>query len=165
MLIGIRKWVKSHSLDSSHMPCHLTLLSLTLKAPVTTAADDIHKYFFIIFQRQLNKNNSLTIFLSTFLCSIYETSIQCLLGTSPYSYTTAAGQTMQCRPSDVAPVVKDGSRMYYEVMRASGIIPDIAINLFKKIDYSECDGRFIAGFCITNFNKKNLCSVLSDGLF
>ena len=25
--------------------------ALTLKAPVTTAADDIHKYFFIIFQR------------------------------------------------------------------------------------------------------------------
>ena len=23
---------------------------LTLKAPITTAADDIHKYFFIVFQ-------------------------------------------------------------------------------------------------------------------
>ena len=26
--------------------------SLTLKAPTTTAADDIHKYFFIVFQRK-----------------------------------------------------------------------------------------------------------------
>ena len=25
---------------------------LTLKAPITTAADDIHKYFFIVFQRR-----------------------------------------------------------------------------------------------------------------
>ena len=25
---------------------------LTLKTPVTTAADDIHKYFFIVFQRK-----------------------------------------------------------------------------------------------------------------
>ena len=27
-------------------------LLLTLKAPIMTAADDIHKYFFIIFQRK-----------------------------------------------------------------------------------------------------------------
>ena len=27
---------------------------LTLKAPITTAADDIHKYFFIVFQRKLD---------------------------------------------------------------------------------------------------------------
>ena len=26
--------------------------SLTLRAPITTAADDIHKYFFIVFQRK-----------------------------------------------------------------------------------------------------------------
>ena len=26
--------------------------NLTLKAPITTAADDIHKYFFIVFQRK-----------------------------------------------------------------------------------------------------------------
>ena len=26
--------------------------SLTLKAPITTAVDDIHKYFFIVFQRK-----------------------------------------------------------------------------------------------------------------
>ena len=26
--------------------------SITLKAPITTAADDIHKYFFIVFQRK-----------------------------------------------------------------------------------------------------------------
>ena len=25
---------------------------LTLKVPITTAADDIHKYFFIVFQRK-----------------------------------------------------------------------------------------------------------------
>ena len=29
-------------------------LSLTLKAPITTAADDIHKYFFIVLQRKLD---------------------------------------------------------------------------------------------------------------
>ena len=27
---------------------------LTLKAPITTAADDIHKYFFIVYQRKKN---------------------------------------------------------------------------------------------------------------
>ena len=27
-------------------------ISLTLKVPITTAADDIHKYFFIVFQRK-----------------------------------------------------------------------------------------------------------------
>ena len=26
--------------------------SITLKAPITTAADDIHKYFLIVFQRK-----------------------------------------------------------------------------------------------------------------
>ena len=26
--------------------------ALTLKAPITTAADNIHKYFFIVFQRK-----------------------------------------------------------------------------------------------------------------
>ena len=26
--------------------------NLTLKAPITTAADDIYKYFFIVFQRK-----------------------------------------------------------------------------------------------------------------
>ena len=26
--------------------------ALTLKAPIKTAADDIHKYFFIVFQRK-----------------------------------------------------------------------------------------------------------------
>ena len=29
-----------------------TVKDLTLKAPITTAADDIHKYFFIVFQRK-----------------------------------------------------------------------------------------------------------------
>ena len=27
-------------------------MQLTLQAPITTAADDIHKYFFIVFQRK-----------------------------------------------------------------------------------------------------------------
>ena len=31
--------------------CH-GIIMLTLKAPVTTAADNIHKYFFIVFQRK-----------------------------------------------------------------------------------------------------------------
>ena len=38
----------------NHFELHLSLMSLkflsfTLKAPITTAADDIHKYFFIVF--------------------------------------------------------------------------------------------------------------------
>ena len=45
-----------HELCTAHGPtCDLTIngvLSLTLKAPITTAADDIHKYFFIVFQRK-----------------------------------------------------------------------------------------------------------------
>ena len=32
----------------------LTGQSLTLKVPITTAADDIYKYLFIIFQRKLD---------------------------------------------------------------------------------------------------------------
>ena len=31
---------------------YLLTQGLTLKAPITTAADDIHKYIFIIFQRK-----------------------------------------------------------------------------------------------------------------
>ena len=46
--------------DSVTSPSLLTLLEvgnknrlyLTHKAPITTAADDIHKYFFIVFQRK-----------------------------------------------------------------------------------------------------------------
>ena len=36
--------------------CFVLNSSLTLKAPITTAADDIHKdlYFFIVFQRKLD---------------------------------------------------------------------------------------------------------------
>ena len=30
----------------------ILLLPLTLKAPIKTAADDIHKYFFLAFQRK-----------------------------------------------------------------------------------------------------------------
>ena len=30
------------------------IAALTLKAPITTAADDIHNYFFIVFQRKLD---------------------------------------------------------------------------------------------------------------
>ena len=37
---------------SQQKPDHSELLSLTLKAPIMTAADDIHKYFFIVFQRK-----------------------------------------------------------------------------------------------------------------
>ena len=33
------------------LPRNVYLFTLTLKEPVTTAADDIHKYFFIVFQR------------------------------------------------------------------------------------------------------------------
>ena len=34
-----------------HEHVHITN-HLTLKVPITTAADDIHKYFFIVFQRK-----------------------------------------------------------------------------------------------------------------
>ena len=30
----------------------LVAFTLTLKAPITTAADDIHKFFFMVFQRK-----------------------------------------------------------------------------------------------------------------
>ena len=33
-------------------PTSLLFLSLTLKVPITTASDDIYKYFFIVFQRK-----------------------------------------------------------------------------------------------------------------
>ena len=32
---------------------NLASLHLTLKAPITTAADDIHKYFFIVFLEKI----------------------------------------------------------------------------------------------------------------
>ena len=32
--------------------CWYDLHFLTIKAPITTAADDIHKYFFIVFQKK-----------------------------------------------------------------------------------------------------------------
>ena len=32
--------------------CPKNLSTLALKGPITTAADDIHKYFFIVFQRK-----------------------------------------------------------------------------------------------------------------
>ena len=31
----------------------MTFVYLTFGAPITTAADDIHKYFFIVFQRKI----------------------------------------------------------------------------------------------------------------
>ena len=34
-----------------YLVCKKTLI-LTLKAPITTAADGFHKYFFIVFQRK-----------------------------------------------------------------------------------------------------------------
>ena len=33
-------------------------MMLTLKVPITTAADDIHKYFFIVFQRKVNQKKA-----------------------------------------------------------------------------------------------------------
>ena len=30
----------------------MSVLKLTFKAPITTAADDIHKYFFVVLQRK-----------------------------------------------------------------------------------------------------------------
>ena len=40
-------------IDMTLCQCFIkVILMLTLKAPVTTAADDIHKYFFIVFQRK-----------------------------------------------------------------------------------------------------------------
>ena len=38
--------------DSLLQQAILPFVVLTLKAPITTAADDIHKYFFIVFQRK-----------------------------------------------------------------------------------------------------------------
>ena len=35
------------------MQVNETFLCLTLKAPITTAADDIHKYFFIVFSEKI----------------------------------------------------------------------------------------------------------------
>ena len=35
-----------------HMALQFIFTILILKAPITTAADDIHKYFFVVFQRK-----------------------------------------------------------------------------------------------------------------
>ena len=43
--------IKHFKYDSTELD-YAELLSLALKAPTTTAADDIHKYFFIIFQKK-----------------------------------------------------------------------------------------------------------------
>ena len=41
------------TLSFHHDLCLVTVeVHLTLKAPITTSADDIHKYFFIVFQRK-----------------------------------------------------------------------------------------------------------------
>ena len=40
----VSKWTAPNTIQSVH--------NLTLKAPITTVADDIHKYFFIVFQRK-----------------------------------------------------------------------------------------------------------------
>ena len=34
------------------VPLQVCLFSLTLKVPITTAADDIYKYFYIVYQRK-----------------------------------------------------------------------------------------------------------------
>lgn len=72
-------------------------------------------------------------------CSVYEAGIQCLISTSPYSYTNAAGQTVRCVATDLTSMFKASARMYYEIMKASGVLPAIAVALFKIIDFSECD--------------------------
>ena len=36
----------------TRFPTALKIKTLILKSPITTAADDIHKYFFIVFQRK-----------------------------------------------------------------------------------------------------------------
>ena len=41
-----------HNIGSKDDKVPYLLNSLTLKAPITTAADDIYKYFFIVFQRK-----------------------------------------------------------------------------------------------------------------
>ena len=33
-------------------PSEYSMMNFTHKAPITTAADNIHKYFFIVFQRK-----------------------------------------------------------------------------------------------------------------
>ena len=40
---------------SFSLPCmsFMKLCKFTLKAPITTAADDIHKYFFNVFQQKI----------------------------------------------------------------------------------------------------------------
>ena len=35
-----------------HIALQFIFTILILKAPITTAADDIHKYFFVVFQRK-----------------------------------------------------------------------------------------------------------------
>ena len=43
---------KARQNTHTHKICSWFKTKLTLKGPVTTAADDIHKYFFIVFQRK-----------------------------------------------------------------------------------------------------------------
>ena len=43
---------KPNGVGRSYFHFILTVIILTLKAPIMTAADDIHKYFFIVFQRK-----------------------------------------------------------------------------------------------------------------
>ena len=49
------KVIGTFPLCSYHPPTtpHFVCLCLTLKAPITTAADDIHKYFFIVFSEKI----------------------------------------------------------------------------------------------------------------
>ena len=47
--------VEEKSVVSRDCQLQLTIqniVSLTLEAPITTSADDIHKYFFVVFQRK-----------------------------------------------------------------------------------------------------------------
>ena len=45
-------YVPNQYLVTQKFCCLLFFSALTLKVPITTAADNIHKYFFIIFQRK-----------------------------------------------------------------------------------------------------------------
>ena len=51
-MIEILTKMAKDSISSIHPSLNYHYNILTLKAPIMTAADDIHKYFFIVFQRK-----------------------------------------------------------------------------------------------------------------
>ena len=52
MWIALADVVLSDNFLFYRRKCNSLICDLTLKAPITTEADDIHKYFFIVFQRK-----------------------------------------------------------------------------------------------------------------